>query len=175
MNQGKSSKKNSVTVIDPVPSPQPQKKGGKGKAPLKNKIMVPANTAPLEEKAGGRGSQSVRAGLQFAVPRVARFMKQGRYADRIGGGAPVYLASALQYICSEVLELAGNECEMAKKQRIVPRHIMLGIKNDSELNKLLGKNADFTESGVVPHIHKSILPGKKGKGRDDDAQMADEE
>ncbi len=81
-------------------------------------------------------------------------MKQGRYADRIGGGAPVYLASTLQYICSEILELAGNECELQKKQRINPRHIMLGIKNDIELNKLLAKNADFAESGVVPHIHK---------------------
>ena len=175
MNQGKSSKKNSL-VVDPVPTTTlPKKKGGKGKgkANPKNNIMVPVNNAPLEEKSGARGSQSARAGLQFAVPRVARFMKQGRYADRIGGGAPVYLASALQYICSEVLELAGNECELAKRQRIVPRHIMLGIKNDSELNKLLGKNCDFSESGVVPNIHKSILPGKKGKGKsmDDDIEM----
>jgi histone H2A len=178
MNQVKTSKKNSV-IVEPNPTAPPQKKGGKGKgkAPPKNNIMVPVNTTPLEEKSGGRGSQSARAGLQFAVPRVARFMKQGRYADRIGGGAPVYLASALQYICSEILELAGNECEIAKRQRIVPRHIMLGIKNDSELNKLLGKNCDFSESGVVPNIHKSILPGKKGKGKamDDDIHMDNDE
>jgi histone H2A len=94
MNQGKSSKKIPAPV-EAIPPTQPPKKGGKGKAPPKNKIMVPVNTTPLEAKTSGRGSQSARAGLQFAVPRVARFMKQGRYADRIGGGAPVYLASAL--------------------------------------------------------------------------------
>ena len=67
---------------------------------------------------------------------------------------------------------------MGKRQRIIPRHVMLGIKNDSELNKLLGKNSDFAESGVVPNIHKSILPGGKkgkGKGMDDDVQMGGED
>ncbi len=70
-------------------------------------------------------------------------MKGGRFADRIGGGAPIYLTSALQYICSEIVELAGNEAQQNKKQRIMPRHIMLAIRNDPELNKLVGKGADF--------------------------------
>ena len=48
---------------------------------------------------------------------------------------------------------------------------MLGIRNDIELNKLLGKNADFAESGVVPNIQKQILPGKKGKSMNDDEEM----
>lgn len=56
-----------------------------------------------------RGNTSARAGVHFGVPRIARFMKNGRYTDRIGGGAPVYLAATLQYLCSEILELAGNE------------------------------------------------------------------
>ena len=34
-------------------------------------------------------SRSARAGLQFPVGRIARYMKQGGYAQRIGGGAPV--------------------------------------------------------------------------------------
>jgi hypothetical protein len=51
MNQGKSSKKDSV-IVEPKPAAAPQKKGGKGKgkAPPKNNIMVPVNTTPLEEK-----------------------------------------------------------------------------------------------------------------------------
>ena len=36
-------------------------------------------------------SRSVRAGLQFPVGRIARKLKQGKYAPRIGEGAPVYL------------------------------------------------------------------------------------
>ena len=69
------------------------------------------NNSFSSQAAVPRGNNSLKAGLQFSVPRIARFMKQGRYGERIGGGAPVYLASAIQYICSEIVELAGNEAE----------------------------------------------------------------
>ena len=96
---------------------------------------------------GGRGkvadgaakavSKSAKAGLQFPVGRIARFMKVGRFAQRVGAGAPVYLAAVLEYLAAEVLELAGNAARDNKKTRIVPRHIQLAIRNDEELNKLL--------------------------------------
>ena len=47
-------------------------------------------------------SKSVKAGLQFPVGRIARFLKKGRYAQRYGGGAPVYLAAVLEYLAAEV-------------------------------------------------------------------------
>ena len=40
-------------------------------------------------------SRSARAGLQFSVGRVSRYLRKGRYAARVGGGAPVYLAGWL--------------------------------------------------------------------------------
>ena len=65
--------------------------------------------------AGGRGkaagkstSKSAKAGLQFPVARVGRFLKKGKYATRVGAGAPVYLAAVLEYLCAEILELAGQ-------------------------------------------------------------------
>ena len=86
---------------------------------------------------GGRGkhatkavSRSAKAGLQFPVGRLARFLKHGKYAQRVGAGAPVYLAAVLEYLAAEVLELAGNAARDNKKTRIVPRHILLAIKND---------------------------------------------
>ena len=120
---------------------------------------------------GGRGkgkqaarpvSRASKAGLQFPVGRIARFMKQGRYAERVGAGAPVYLAAVLEYLAAEVLELAGNASRDNKKARIIPRHIQLAIRNDEELSKLLS-TVTIASGGVLPNIHSVLLPKKSKK------------
>ena len=83
-------------------------------------------------------SRSSKAGLQFPVGRVARYMKKAKVSARVGAGAPVYMAAVLEYLTAEVLELAGNAARDNKKTRIVPRHIQLAVRNDEELNKLMG-------------------------------------
>lgn len=47
-------------------------------------------------------SRSVKAGLQFPVGRIGRYLKKGRYSKRVGTGAPVYLAAVLEYLAAEV-------------------------------------------------------------------------
>merc|ERR1712043_81471 len=92
-------------------------------------------------------SRASKAGLQFPVGRIARFLKAGRFAERVGAGAPVYLAAVLEYLAAEVLELSGNAARDNKKTRIVPRHIQLAVRNDEELSKLLS-SVTITGGGV---------------------------
>ncbi|EPQ52384.1 histone-fold-containing protein [Gloeophyllum trabeum ATCC 11539] len=109
-------------------------------------------------------SRSQKAGLQFPVGRIHRLLRKGNYAQRVGAGAPVYLAAVLEYLAAEILELAGNAARDNKKQRIVPRHLQLAIRNDEELHKLLG-NVVISQGGVVPFIQPELLPNKTQKGK----------
>ena len=116
---------------------------------------------------GGKGrskakSRSSRAGLQFPVGRVHRLLRQGNYSERVGAGAPVYMAAVMEYLTAEILELAGNAARDNKKQRINPRHLQLAIRNDEELNKLLA-GVTIAQGGVLPNIHAVLLPRKGTK------------
>jgi len=107
-------------------------------------------------------SRSSRAGLQFPVGRVHRLLRRGNYAQRIGSGAPVYLAAVLEYLSAEILELAGNAARDNKKTRIIPRHLQLAVRNDEELNKLLA-GVTIAQGGVLPNIQAVLLPKKSEK------------
>uniref|UniRef100_A0A023FWL6 Histone H2A n=1 Tax=Amblyomma parvum TaxID=251391 RepID=A0A023FWL6_AMBPA len=106
-------------------------------------------------------SRSARAGLQFPVGRIHRLLRKGNYAERVGAGAPVYMAAVLEYLAAEVLELAGNAARDNNKTRITPRHIQLAVRNDEELSKLLS-GVTISEGGVLPHIPAELLPKKSG-------------
>ena len=120
-------------------------KGGRGKGKGKSK--------------GGSSSSASKAGLQFPVARLNRYLRKGKYASRVGVGAGVYMGAVLEYLCAEILELAGNAARDNKKTRIVPRHIQLAVRNDEELNKLLG-SVTIASGGVLPNIHATLLPKK---------------
>ncbi|XP_033934070.2 histone H2A type 1-like [Pseudochaenichthys georgianus] len=118
-------------------------------------------------KTGGKArakakTRSSRAGLQFPVGRVHRHLRKGNYAHRVGAGAPVYLAAVLEYLTAEILELAGNAARDNKKTRIIPRHLQLAVRNDEELNKLLG-GVTIAQGGVLPNIQAVLLPKKTEK------------
>ncbi|GAA5906120.1 hypothetical protein JCM6882_003566 [Rhodosporidiobolus microsporus] len=138
-------------------------KGGKGKS-----------AGDGDKKAST--SRSAKAGLQFPVGRIHRILRKGHYAKRIGAGAPVYLAAVLEYLAAEILELAGNAARDNKKSRIIPRHLQLAIRNDEELDRLLG-HVVISQGGVLPNIHSELLPkknpgsGKKKKAAQESSEM----
>ena len=121
-------------------------KGGKGKA--KGKA---ASSKHL--------SRSSKAGLSFPVGRIARMLKKGRYAERVGVGAPVYLAAVLEYLIAEILEVSTMVVKQNKKNRITPRYIFLGLKEDEEFNRLFQQTI-ITASGVQAsgsHANKKVI------------------
>ena len=107
-------------------------------------------------------SRSSQAGLQFPVGRIHRLLRKGNYAERVGAGAPVYLAALLEYLSAEILELAGNAARNNKKTRIIPRHLQLAVRNDEQLNKLLA-GVTIAQGGVLPNIQAVLLPKKTEK------------
>jgi len=120
-------------------------KGGKGKGGKKQPV-----------------SRSARAGLQFPVGRVHRYLKSRVDQNaRVGATAAVYTSAILEYLCAEVLELAGNASKDLKVKRITPRHLQLAIRGDEELDSLI--RATISGGGVIPHIHKSLLNKTRGK------------
>ena len=88
----------------------------------------------------------------------------------------IFERQLFRYLAEEFIEQAAIQAQDAKKQRITPRHIMLGLKKDEELNHLFG-NADFFESGVVQKICPELKNGfkKKNKKKMSDIMEEDEE
>uniref|UniRef100_A0A7S3IG90 Histone H2A n=1 Tax=Strombidium inclinatum TaxID=197538 RepID=A0A7S3IG90_9SPIT len=132
----------------------PGKGGGKGKG---------GKFGPGKSSKKSPQSRSARAGLQFPVGRIHRFLKSRVSANsRVGATSAVYSAAILEYLTAEVLELAGNASKDLKVKRITPRHLQLAIRGDEELDTLI--KATIAGGGVIPHIHKALLLRSSKKG-----------
>lgn len=113
-------------------------------------------------KAKKATSKAAKAGLQFPVGRMHRYLKDRMTSKgRVGATSAVYVAAVLEYLSAEVLELAGNASKDLRVKRITPRHLQLAIRGDEELDTLI--KATIAGGGVIPHIHKSLLKKKSNK------------
>ncbi|KAJ3727326.1 histone 2A [Lentinula guzmanii] len=110
---------------------------------------------PSEGQTKSTVTRSQKAGLQFPVGRIHRYLKQRtQHNVRIGAKAAVYTSAILEYLTAEVLELAGNASKDLRVKRITPRHLQLAIRGDEELDTLV--RATIAGGGVLPFIHKSL-------------------
>lgn len=71
----------------------------------------------------------------------------------------MFLASVLEYLAAEVMELAGAAARDSKRGRIVPRYLLLAIRKDEELGNLLVE-VTITHDGVLSNINPALLPNK---------------
>eukprot|EP00929_Paragymnodinium_shiwhaense_P008364 TRINITY_DN112315_c0_g1_i1.p2 TRINITY_DN112315_c0_g1~~TRINITY_DN112315_c0_g1_i1.p2 ORF type:complete len:211 (-),score=82.76 TRINITY_DN112315_c0_g1_i1:378-1010(-) len=135
-----------------------------GTAAAGSQASKPAKRGPPVRKDKDKKNRSMgdKAGVQFPVHRIRKSMLRGAYSKKVNLGAAIYLTTVIEYVVAEILELAGNNAKEMKKQRIIPRHILLAVRNDEELNKYLS-NVTITGGGVLPNIHQVLFPSKAAK------------
>uniref|UniRef100_A0A453H949 Histone H2A n=2 Tax=Aegilops tauschii subsp. strangulata TaxID=200361 RepID=A0A453H949_AEGTS len=86
-----------------IPSPVPTSREGLEASGGESAMSSTGGVAGRgKAKATKSVSRSSKAGLQFPVGRIARYLKAGKYAERVGAGAPVYLSAVLEYLAAEV-------------------------------------------------------------------------
>ncbi|KAG5318123.1 H2AX protein, partial [Pseudoatta argentina] len=154
---------------------------------------------------GKAKTRSSRAGLQFPVGRIHRLLRKGNYAERVGAGAPVYLAAVMEYLAAEVLELAGNAARDNKKTRqALPQfsfsltHARVFFRSVSlvatscfylviiprhlqlairndEELNKLLSGVTIAQGGVLPNIQAVLLPKKTGTGGSGKGDKASQE
>ena len=132
---------------------------------LSSHVVAEGNKAVTRVNSVGKDGVQKSSQLQFRVSRCRKFLKECS-SQRVSNYAGVYLASVLEYITAEILELAGYIVIENKKSVIKARDISLGIKNDEELNSLFGErglNVELLGGGVQPNIHAFLLPKKNTK------------
>ncbi|CAI9780441.1 unnamed protein product [Fraxinus pennsylvanica] len=73
------------------------------------KLLDKYHYAPFRLESLFHGIRKIQegAGLQFLVGRIGRYLKKGRYAQRVGTGAPVYMAAVLEYLAAEIEKIAA--------------------------------------------------------------------
>lgn len=81
-------------------------------------------------------SASARAGLTFPIMRFVTEARNLSFSKRVGKGSMVYLAAVMEYVCAEILDLAGNDSRADKKVRIATKHLHTAISNNSDLSSL---------------------------------------
>lgn len=101
-------------------------------------------------------SKSEKSGVLLPVNHILKDMKKMFPHRQVSEGAAVYLAGVLEYLTAEVLDLAGDSVEQNKRKRIKPRDILLAIKADTELSKLLS-DVIVSRGGVTPFVHQALL------------------
>ena len=104
---------------------------------------------------------SKRAGLKMPVGRIRRMISDGKYVGRMSMSAPLALSAILEFLIDDIIEAAANQAKNKNKKRIVPRHIMQGIRKDQDLDSMLSKIA-FANTGAMEHTRKELIKKKRG-------------
>jgi histone H2A len=141
----------------------------KFKMPAKKSITPKKNSKAEEtqitQDEKKRMQSNKKADLIFPVARLLRQMKDDRLAYKVSAKSAVFIATVLEYMTAELLELAGENAadDKKKKKMIKPRHIHMAVNSDEELKEYIGKNVIIPTGGVIPFIHPDLENPNKRK------------
>lgn len=112
-----------------------------------------------EQEGAGKTAQR-KLKLTLPIHKFHKALRRQSHTKRVGTSSAVILTSIIEYVTSEILELAGNTAKECHKNRIIPKHIQQAVRTDEELNKYLA-NVTIAGGGVVPQVHATALPKKE--------------
>ena len=102
--------------------------------------------------------------IQFKLGKSRKLIEKHILKDKlIGHQGIIYLTAVLEYIAAEIIHLSGNATKDNHFVQIKPRHIMLAIKNDEELNVLF--QGYILGSGVFPKINDALYNNYQKGGK----------
>ena len=114
-------------------------------------------------------SSSTRANLVFPVGRFRTMLRKSRIASRLSSDAGIVAAATCQFIIQELACLATDFTEKRKSHQISPADIQKSLLTDEEFRKLFA-NVQISGGGQLPHILKELMPKKKAKKGEEEAQ-----
>lgn len=94
-------------------------------------------------------TQHARLGLIFPVSYIHLLLAH-HCQLKVLSAASIWLTGVIEYVCREIMELAGNLSHEGRRVRIIPRDILLAIRGDYELDLLLP--GLIPGAGVPAHI-----------------------
>ena len=117
-----------------------------------------------EEEKKGFSVQN-KIGIIFPPSMCEKFLRKfGNSNIMITVESPVYLASVLEYISAEILDLSSSIASAHNRIRITVRDLEIAIRTDYEFNSFFNKNnIYFIGGGIIPFINPIIKNKNKKK------------
>lgn len=110
-------------------------------------------------------SRQNRADIIFPPSIAEKYLRNfGHIKTMVTKATPVYLATVLQYVVSEILIQAVKNAMENTHRRLTIRDLELAVRSDFELDRLFRTfSIQFLGGGVLPEIHESLLAKKPKK------------
>jgi histone H3 len=111
------------------------------------------------------GSRQDKAGIIFPPSISEKFLRNFDFSNiMITKSSPVYFASVLEFITTQILVYSINIAKENNHVRITIRDLEMAVQTNKELSSLFSScKINFIGGGVIPEIHESLLNKKPRK------------